>query len=85
MKDLLLTTAINALRWYVGTGVFTRIASLVAVLNDEDIPGPEKREKVVEFTRKEYGLIAGAATNIVIDAIIAFTRLRLAVYAEQAG
>lgn len=76
MKSFLIDSIFRLLRWYVSTGVFDRTAALVLVLTTEDMPGLEKRKKVVDFFKDEYGLIWGEATTIVLDAVIAITRLK---------
>jgi hypothetical protein len=82
MKSFLIETAFTALRWYVSSGIFDRVAALVTALIDQDIPGEQKREKVIQFFEDEYGLIWGAATNIVLDAVIALTRLKFELSAK---
>ena len=76
MRKFLINTIYTALRWYVSTGIFDRTAALVLMLTTEDIPGLDKRQKVIDFFKGEYGLIWGEATTTVIDAVIAVTRLK---------
>ena len=76
MRNFLINTVYAALRWYVSTGIFDRTAALVLMLTTEDIPGLDKRQKVIDFFKGEYGLIWGEATTTVIDAVIAVTRLK---------
>jgi hypothetical protein len=76
MKTLLINTLYGTLRWYVSSGIFDRLASLVCQLTRVDIAGHDKRAQVIEFAEQEFGLIWGEASSIVIDAIIAITRLK---------
>jgi hypothetical protein len=76
MRVILLNTAYNALRWYVSSGIFNRVAALIIRLITEDVPGEQKRERVIEFVRHEYGILWGGAQTIVIDAVIALVRLK---------
>ncbi|MEA3641298.1 MAG: hypothetical protein VBE63_15340 [Lamprobacter sp.] len=76
MKAILINTLYNTLRWYVSTGIFDRLAGLVRQLTRAEIPGRDKRAQVIEFAEQEFGLIWGEASSIVIDAIIAVTRLK---------
>jgi hypothetical protein len=77
MKSFLIDSIFRMLRWYVSTGIFDRTAALVLMLTTEDIPGLDKRQKVIDFFKGEYGLIWGEATTIVLDAVIAITRLKV--------
>lgn len=76
MKSFLIDGIFRLLRWYVSTGIFDRTAALVLVLTTEDMPGLDKRQKVIDFFKGEYGLIWGEATTTVLDAVIAVTRLK---------
>ena len=76
MRNFLINTVYATLRWYVSTNVFDRLAALVLQLTNVDIPGSEKRAQVIEFAANEFGLIQDEANNIVIDAVIAVTRLK---------
>jgi uncharacterized metal-binding protein len=76
MKTLLINTLYSTLRWYVSSGVFDRLSTLVTQLISVDIPGSAKRTQVSEFLEKEFGLIWGEASGIVVDAVISITRLK---------
>lgn len=82
MKALLINTAFNALRWYVSGGIFDRVAALVVMLINEDVPGEQKRERVIEFVRNEYGILWGGAQTIVLDAVIALVRLKTETFTD---
>lgn len=54
MKSLLLSALYSALKAYLGSGVYTRIASLVMTLTTyPELSGPEKMAKVLELTKRE--------------------------------
>lgn len=76
MKGILINTLYTALRWYVSTGIFDRLSALVVQLIHVDIPGDEKRNQIIEFLKKEFGLVWGEMSGMTIDAIIAVTRLK---------
>jgi hypothetical protein len=64
-------TAINmvytALRWYAGTGVFDRVIELVEEMKNADLSNSEKRERVVEWTKKEFAFIRGTLVRAIIE------------------
>ena len=76
MRNIIINTIYTALRWYVSTGAFDRIASLVTDLISESIPGEQKKGRVVEFAKLEFGTVWAEMNAIAIDAIIAITRLK---------
>jgi cytochrome b len=76
MKSLLLNALYALVRAYVNSGVFDRVAALVEELIDTDIPGSEKRDTVLQFVKDEFGEVWGLMTSIVVDLIIAVTRLK---------
>lgn len=76
MRDYLINAIYAALRWYVSTGLFDRLSALVMQLSAVDIPGHKKREQVIAFAESELHMIWGEANSIVIDAVIAITRLK---------
>jgi len=72
MKQVLLAVAFNAIRSYVGSGVFDRIYQLVLDLEVSLLDGSSRREEVLKFARVELDMIQ---THI-IDAIISVILLR---------
>jgi hypothetical protein len=67
MKKFLVSVASTMIRWYVGTGVFNRISEQVLLLVNEDLTGEEKRQKVLEFVKKESTLVSKKIINLVIE------------------
>lgn len=53
MKALLIATIYNALRLYVGAGLFDRIVSQARIIAALDVPGSEKMARVLEFAKQE--------------------------------
>lgn len=70
MKSVLVSLLWGIMRSYIGGGVFDRIAALVSMLQLEDVPGAEKRQRVLDaFAQeaKDFGSIAiAAAIEIVL-------------------
>ena len=76
MKEFLLNALITLVKVYVSSGVFDRVSQLVEDLILQDIPGVEKRELVLNAVRDEFGHLWGSLTSVVVDLIIAVTRLK---------
>jgi len=53
MKALLISTIYNALRLYVGSGLFDRIIDKVRMLTALDLTGQAKMKLVLEFAQSE--------------------------------
>ncbi len=54
IKSLLLSTLYSALRAYLGSGVYDRLAGQVALLmTATDMPGSEKMNNVLAFAQRE--------------------------------
>jgi hypothetical protein len=73
MKELLIAAAYNAIRAYLGTGVFDRVSQMVRnLIYSSAYTGEQKKELVIAFARGEFETIR----TRVIEAIIAVTLLR---------
>jgi hypothetical protein len=65
--------AYHAIRWYVGTGVFDRIAELVEEMaGNAALSGDEKRDIVLGWAKDEFTLIR----TRIVDLVIALVLLR---------
>ncbi len=72
MNNTLITSAFTLIRFAIGSGLFDRTASLVRNLIHADMPGDEKKRRVIEFLRKEGAAMSGIA----LDLVIAIVRAR---------
>ena len=73
IKTLLLTTLYSALRAYIGSGIYDRIAAEVVFLTNMDgVTGSEKMTRILEFTKTE----AITASNYLIRAVVELTLYR---------
>lgn len=66
-KEVALTAIYNALRWYVGSGVFARVTQMVEEMMSADFTGAEKREKVVQWAKEEFAFIRGNVVRAIIE------------------
>ncbi len=74
IKTLLLSTLYSALRAYIGSGVYDRIAAEVVFLTNMDgVSGGEKMARVLEFAKTE----AMTASNYLIRAVVELTLYRV--------
>jgi hypothetical protein len=76
LSGFALNFAMKLFRAWVGSGMFDRLAALVITLIYEDIPGSDKKNRVLEFLESEYGRVWGVATDVVIDILIGFARAK---------
>lgn len=66
-----LSLALSALRWYLGTGVFDRVVTLVKqLIGDSSKSGAEKRAYVMDFAESELKLIG---QEYIVKAIVELT------------
>ena len=73
IKTLLLSTLFSALRAYIGSGVYDRIAAEVLFLTNMDgVSGSEKMTRVLEFAKTE----AITASQYLIRAVVELTLYR---------
>ena len=72
MNTTLMTSAYTLIRYAIGSGLFDRTANLVRNLIHAQIPGTEKKARVVEFVKMESAALSGIA----IDLVIAIVRAR---------
>jgi len=67
-RQALITTAFNALRFYVGTKPFDRISGLVeSLIEDTSRTGSEKRNFVINSAISEFGTLSKAIIRAVIE------------------
>ena len=73
IKDLLLATIYSALKAYLGSGVYNRIAGQVMILmSATDMTGAEKMANVLAFAQRE----AIAASEYLIRAAVELILMR---------
>jgi hypothetical protein len=71
MQNAWIGIAYNAVRWYVGTGVFDRIAELVEdMTGNASLSGDEKREIVLGWAKDEFTLIRARIVDLVIALVL---------------
>lgn len=72
-KDILLATIYSALKAYLGSGVYNRIAGQVMILmSATDMTGAEKMANVLAFAQRE----AIAASEYLIRAVVELILMR---------
>ena len=72
-KDILLATLYSALKAYLGSGVYNRIAGQVMILmSATDMTGAEKMANVLAFAQRE----AIAASEYLIRAVVELILMR---------
>lgn len=67
MKSLLLSTIYNALRLYVGAGLFERIITKVRTIAPLDLTGQAKMKLVLEFAQSEIVGIGETLIRAVVE------------------
>lgn len=73
----LIAAAYNALRLYVGGGVFDRIkAEVEALLSADALSGEMKMAHVIAFTKAEFTTLSTTAIRAVVEVVL--LRLRVA-------
>ena len=73
----LITAAYNALRLYIGGGVFDRIkAEVEALLSADALSGEMKMAHVLAFTQAEFTTLSTTAIRAVVEVVL--LRLRVA-------
>ena len=70
MQALFLSLAAALIKWYVGTGVFSRIEELVVQMISSDLTNDEKREYVITAIKSEYSLLRTRVIDMVIGLIL---------------
>lgn len=71
MKSLLLSALYSALRAYLGSGVYERIASLVMTLTTyPDLSGSEKMAKVLELAQREAWALSEYLIRAVVELVL---------------
>ncbi len=71
IKTLLLSTLYSALRAYIGSGLYDRIAALVVALMAADgKTGAEKMAQVLEFTKHEATSISEYLIRAVVELVL---------------
>ena len=66
-----------AVEWLVGGDAFALVQEVVATVNDEDLTGAEKREKVQEIVMNRLGTISKVLLNISIEVAVFLLREQL--------
>ena len=72
MNNAFIAAAYGMIRYAIGSGLFDRVADLVRNLIHADMPGDEKKGRVIEFVKKEGAALSGIA----LDLVIAIVRAR---------
>ena len=70
MQALFLSLAITLIKWYVGTGVFSRIEALVMEMVNTTLTNTEKRQYVIDTIKKEYTMIRTRIIDMVIGSVL---------------
>lgn len=71
IKTLLLTTLYSALRAYIGSGVYDRIATLViALTTDTKLSGSEKMAKVLAFAQAEAFAVSEYLVRAAVELVL---------------
>ena len=58
------------IRWWVGSGLFDRIRSLVMEMVDSEKTNDEKREYVIQLIKSEFALIKVRLIDLVISIVL---------------
>jgi hypothetical protein len=75
MKAFLLATLVNALRLYVGAGLYDRLAAEVGRLSlDTSLTGGAKMSQVIAFAGREMALFSETLVRVVAE--VALLRLK---------
>ena len=75
MKALLLATLVNALRLYVGAGLYDRLAAEVGRLYlDTSLSGGEKMNQIIYFAGRELALFSETLVRAIAE--VALLRLK---------
>lgn len=70
-KSAFLALAYKALRWYLGSGIFDRVAQLVLLLlNDDSKTGAQKRDTVLTFALAEFSAVSKLAISAAIEIVL---------------
>lgn len=67
MNTIILSLALALIKWWIGSGVFTRITALVEYVGKTDMSGLEKREYVINAAKNEFGLLTTTGISAVIE------------------
>lgn len=71
IKTLLLSTLYSALRAYIGSGLYDRIAAEVLFLTGvSDLSGPDKMARVLAFVKKEAYSMSEYLIRAVVELVL---------------
>lgn len=71
MKSLLLAAVYNALKAYVGAGLFNRIvAHATLLMSDNDLSGQEKMATVIAFANQEAMNLSTTLIRAVVEVFL---------------
>lgn len=70
MKSILLSTLITALRMYVGSGLFDRIATEVRKLAGSRMTGQQRMQSVLEFATRELSIVSENLVRAVVEIVL---------------
>jgi len=71
IKTLLLSTLYSALRAYIGSGAYDRIASLVMMLmTHTELSGSEKMARVLELAQREAIALSEYLIRAVVELVL---------------
>ncbi len=71
IKDLLLATIYSAIKAYIGSGVYNRIAGQVMILmSATDMSGAEKMANVLAFAQREAIMASEYLIRAVVELIL---------------
>jgi len=70
MQSLLLSTIYNALRLYVGSGLFNRIIAQVIAVSTSQVSGQEKMAMVLEFAKREAMNLSETLIRAVVEVFL---------------
>lgn len=75
--DLKLFFLNNIIKWLIGGDAFDYIRGAVAVINNSEMSGDEKRAKVLADTKKLFGNVATFLINLAIEAAVTSLKAKL--------
>jgi|WetSurSiteA1Bulk_404760.scaffolds.fasta_scaffold523759_1 hypothetical protein len=67
MNTILLSLALSFLKWWISSGVFTRIVELVDKMASANMTGEDKRLYVITAMKAEYSMLSTTGIAAVIE------------------
>ncbi len=70
MQAIFLSLAISFIKWYLGSGIFDRIETLVLGLVNSEMSNEDKRSTVIAAVKQEYSMIRTRVIDMVIGSVL---------------